>query len=65
MKKYNSIAITLIILGMLANTWGTALAESSEPFPDEEWKRTYNAGEVDNTHWIEQTSDGGTSLLAV
>lgn len=59
MKKYNSIAITLIVLGMLANSWGTALAESSEPFPDEEWNRTYQVGEIYHVQCIQNTSDGG------
>jgi hypothetical protein len=58
-NKYNNIAIALIVLGVLVNSCGTALAESSEPFPDEEWNRTYNVPVVDDTHWIEQTSDGG------
>ena len=44
---------------MLANSWGTALAESSEPFPDEEWNRTYNVGEIYHVQCIQKTSDGG------
>jgi hypothetical protein len=59
MKKYNSIAITLIVLGMLANSCGPALAESSEPFPDEEWNRTHNVGEIYHVQCIQKTSDGG------
>ncbi len=59
MKKYNSITIALILLGVLANSCGTAFAESREPFPDEEWNRTYNVGEIYNTHCIQKTSDGG------
>ncbi|HWR26436.1 MAG TPA: PKD domain-containing protein [candidate division Zixibacteria bacterium] len=63
MKKYNSIAITLIILSMLAHSCASALAESSEPFPDEEWNRTYNVTAMDDTHWIEHTSDGGYVII--
>lgn len=61
--KYNIIGITLIILGVLANSFGTAQAESSEPFPDEEWNRTYNVPAMDDTHWMEQTSDGGYIII--
>lgn len=53
----------MIILGMFVSMAGTAFAESSEPFPDEEWNRTYNLGEVDNTQWIGQTSDGGYIII--
>lgn len=53
----------IILFTLLANPNGTALAESSEPFPDEEWNRTYSLGEVDNTQWIEQTSDGGYIVI--
>lgn len=63
MKKYNSITIALILLGLLANSCASALAESSEPFPDEEWNRTYSVGDVDDTHWMEQTSDGGFVII--
>jgi len=63
-NKYNNIAIALIVLGVLVNSCGTALAESSEPFPDEEWNMTYNVPAVDDTHWIEQTSDGGYIIIA-
>jgi PKD repeat protein len=63
MNKYKSITIALILLSVLLSLAGTVLAESSEPFPDEEWNRTYSIGEVDDTHWMEQTSDGGYIII--
>lgn len=63
MKKFNRITIALIVLSMLAHSCGPALAESSEPFPDEEWNRTYNVPAMDDTHWMEQTSDGGYIII--
>ncbi len=63
MKKYNSITIALILMGVLFNSCGTALAESGEPFPDEEWNRTYNVGEIYETQCIQKTSDGGYIII--
>lgn len=63
MNKYNSITIALILLSVLLSLAGTVLAESSEPFPDEEWNKTYSAGEVDDIHWMEPTSDGGYIII--
>lgn len=62
MKKYNTIVIGLLVLGVLTSSAGTALAESSEPFPDEEWNRTYSV-EMDDPQWMEQTSDGGYIII--
>jgi|GEM_PF-6560956 len=57
MKKYNNMAIALVLLGMLASV--TALAESSEPFPEEDWNRTYrNAGNA-SAYSVQETADGG------
>lgn len=60
MKKYNIIAIALIVLGVLANSCASALAESSEPFPDEEWNMSFGeANASSGATAILQTSDGG------
>jgi hypothetical protein len=63
MNKYNSITIALILLSVLLSLAGTVLAESSEPFPDEEWNKTYNVPAMDDTNWMEQTSDGGYIII--
>jgi len=63
MKKCNSIAITLMVLVVFAHSCGLAFAESSEPFPDEEWNGTYFVGTVYDTQWMEQTSDGGYIII--
>lgn len=63
MKKYNTIAIALLVLSVLISLAGTVLAESSEPFPNEEWNMTYNFQGVDSPYWMEQTSDGGYIII--
>jgi hypothetical protein len=59
MKKYNSIAITLIVLGVLANSCASAFAESSEQFLEKEWNRTYKVGDIYEIQCFQKTSDGG------
>ncbi len=61
MKKYNSITIALILMGVLFSS--CALAESGEPFPDEEWNGTYFVGTAYDTQWMEHTSDGGYIII--
>lgn len=64
MNKCNgSITIALILLSVLLSLAGSALAESSELFPDEEWNRTYNVPAMDYTHWMAQTSEGGYIII--
>lgn len=63
MKKYNSITIALIVLGVLVNICATALAGSSEQFLDEEWNRTYKVGDIYNVQSLQKTSDGGYIII--
>lgn len=59
MKKYNSIAITLFVLGVLVNSSVAVLAESSEPFPEEEWNRTFRGAGNASAYSVQQIADGG------
>ncbi|MFZ2410666.1 MAG: hypothetical protein WAW23_03765 [Candidatus Methanoperedens sp.] len=59
MKKYNSIAIALLVLSVLVSLAGTALAESSEPFPYEEWNRTFRSAGNASASSVQLTADGG------
>ncbi|NJD54061.1 MAG: PKD domain-containing protein [Candidatus Methanoperedens sp.] len=63
MNKYTRILFALILLGDLVNSSRTALAESREPFPDEEWNRTYSVGEIYETQCIQKTSEGGYIII--
>ena len=63
MKKYNSITIALIVLGVLVNTCISALAGSSEQFLEEEWNRTYKVGDIYTVQSLQKTSDGGYIII--
>lgn len=57
--KYNSIAITLLVLGVLANSSVAALAGSSEPFPEEEWNKTFRSVGNTSAYSVQETAGGG------